>query len=127
LTSPASKLSLLVKKVLSIENARRAEQNSIKGNSMKVDSVTVELRLSVKPDSKVKAFADVTIPLGDDGTVTVLGFSVLDGDGRPARLMAPARKGQKTWFDTVQLTGRIRQLVDAAVLQEYERMTAELQ
>lgn len=31
---------------------------------MKLDSVTVELRLSAKPDSKVKAFADVTIPLG---------------------------------------------------------------
>jgi DNA-binding cell septation regulator SpoVG len=90
---------------------------------MKPDSVTVELRLSTKPDSKVKAFADVTIPLGDDGTVTVLGFSVLEGDGRPARVMAPARKGQKAWFDTVQLTGRIRQLVETAVLDQYERKT----
>jgi DNA-binding cell septation regulator SpoVG len=88
---------------------------------MKSDSVTVELRLSTKPDSKVKAFADVTIPLGDDGTITVLGFSVLDGDGRPARVMAPARKGKQTWFDTVQLTGRIRQFVETAVLDQYQR------
>jgi DNA-binding cell septation regulator SpoVG len=88
---------------------------------MKSDSVTVELRLSTKPDSKVKAFADVTIPLGDDGTVTVLGFSVLDGDGRPARVMAPARKGKQAWFDTVQLTGRIRQFVETAVLDQYDR------
>lgn len=90
---------------------------------MKSDSVTAELRLSTKPDSKVKAFADVTIPLGDDGTVTVLGFSVLEGDGRPARVMAPARKGKQAWFDTVVLSGRIRQFVETAVLDQYERKT----
>jgi DNA-binding cell septation regulator SpoVG len=88
---------------------------------MKLESVTVELRLSTKPDGKVKAFADVTIPLGDDGTITVLGFSVLESEGRPARVMSPARKGKQAWFDTVQLTGRIRSLVEAAVLNEYER------
>jgi hypothetical protein len=79
--------------------------------------------LSANPDSKVKAFADVTIPLGDDGTITVLGFSVLDDDGRPARVMSPARKGKQTWFDTVQLTGKIRLLVETAVLDEYQRKT----
>jgi len=88
---------------------------------MKLESVTVELRLSTKPDSKVKAFADVTLPLGDDGTITVLGFSVLEIDGRPPRVMAPARKGKQAWFDTVQLNGRIRTLVETAVLAEYER------
>ena len=35
---------------------------------MKSDAITVELRLSAKAESKVKAFADITIPLGDDGT-----------------------------------------------------------
>ena len=88
---------------------------------MKSDSVTVDLRLSGKPDSKVKAFADVTIPLGDDGTITVLGFSILDADARPPRLMAPARKGKQAWFDIVELSGRIRLLVETAVLEEYER------
>jgi DNA-binding cell septation regulator SpoVG len=88
---------------------------------MKLADITVELRLSTKPDAKVRAFADVTITLGDDGTVTVLGYSVLDSDGRPPRVMAPARKGQKTWFDTVQLTGRIRQAVETTVLDEYQR------
>ena len=88
---------------------------------MNTDSVTVEMRLSPRSDSKVKAFADVTIPLGNEGTITVLGFSVLDSDGRPARVMAPARKGKQAWFDTVQLTGRIRQLVETAVLDQYER------
>jgi len=88
---------------------------------MKLDSVTVELRLSTKYDRKVKAFADITIPLNDDGTITVLGFSVLETDGRPPRVMSPARKGKQAWFDTVQLTGKIRGLVEQAVLAEFER------
>jgi hypothetical protein len=75
---------------------------------MKPDSITVQLRLSTKPDAKVKAFADITIPLNEDGTITVLGFSVLETDGRPPRVMAPARKGKSAWFDTVQLYGKIR-------------------
>jgi hypothetical protein len=37
--------------------------------------------------------------------------------------MAPARKGKQAWFDTVQLTGRIRTLVEEAVLAEYDRQT----
>jgi DNA-binding cell septation regulator SpoVG len=90
---------------------------------MKADSVTVELRLSTKTQSKVKAFADVTIPLGDDGTVTVFGFSILDGDGRPPKVVPPGRKGQNKWFDVVELTGRIRQTVEGAVLAEYKRKT----
>jgi DNA-binding cell septation regulator SpoVG len=90
---------------------------------MKPDSVTVDLRLSTKTDSKVKAFADITIPLGDEGTVTLLGFSVLHGDARAPRVMSPARKGQNKWFDIVELTGRIRQTVEAAVLAEYKRQT----
>jgi len=93
---------------------------------MKSDSVTVDLRLSGKPDSKVKAFADVTVPLGDDGTITMLGFSVLESDGRPARVLAPARKGKQTWFNIVELTGRVRSLVEEAVLKEYERHKSEL-
>ena len=90
---------------------------------MKTGDITVEMRLSPKQDTKVKGFADVTITLGDDGTITVLGFSVLESDGRSPRVMAPARKGQKAWFDTVQLTGRIRQAVETVVLGEYERKT----
>jgi hypothetical protein len=93
---------------------------------MKPESISIDLRLSMKPDSKIRAFADVTIPLGDDGTITVLGFSVLESEGRPARVMAPARKGKQSWFDTVELTGRIRGFVEAAILSEYERHKAEL-
>ena len=88
---------------------------------MKPDSITVDLRLSTKADSKVKAYADVTISLGDDGTITILGFSILDSDGRAARVMPPARKGKQAYFDTVQLNGKIRGLVEAAVFAEYAK------
>jgi hypothetical protein len=93
---------------------------------MKAESITVAMRLSAIADSKIKAFADVTIPLGDDGTVTVLGFSILESDSRPARVMAPARKGKTAWFNIVELTGRVRGFVEEAILKEYERNKAEL-
>jgi len=50
---------------------------------MKAESISVDFEAVCKADSKVKAFADVTIPLGMTGSVTVLGFSVLESDGRP--------------------------------------------
>lgn len=92
---------------------------------MKPESIAIELRLSAKPESKVRAFADVTIPLGDDGTVSIFGFSVLHSDGRPPRVMAPARKGKQAWFDIVQLNGRIRALVEEGILAAYERKTTK--
>ena len=88
---------------------------------MKIESITVDLRLSTRADSKVKAFADATIPLGDDGTLTIFGFSILQSDGRPTRVMSPARKGKQSWFPIVEAAGRIRSLIDAAILAEYER------
>ena len=104
--------------------ASLTQRKTRSGETMaKSESVSVDLRLSSKPDSKVKAFADVTIALGDDGTITVLGFSVLDSDGRPPRIMSPARKGKQTWFDIVRLSGRIHSSVEAAVLAEYQRKT----
>jgi DNA-binding cell septation regulator SpoVG len=117
--------------VLAPRNSRRYVGDVLYGSfgqrhhHMKVTDITVEMRLSQKQDSKVKAFADVTIPLGDDGTVTVLGFSVLDGDGRRPRVMAPARKGKQAWLETVQLTGKVRHLTDEAVLAEYERKSTK--
>jgi len=105
----------------------RSAANSADEIVMKPDSIAVDLRVSTKSDSKIKAFADVTIPLGDDGTVTVFGCSVLERNGRPARVMLPARKGNQTWFDVVELTGQIRGFVEEAVLREYERHKSELE
>jgi DNA-binding cell septation regulator SpoVG len=86
-------------------------------------NISVEVRLSAKTDSKVKAFADVTIPLGSDGLVKISGFSVIQRD-LELRVVPPARKGEFRYFDTVALIGKIRSHVDEAVIAEYERMTA---
>jgi len=90
---------------------------------MNQKSIVVELRLSMKADSKIKAFADVTIPLGDDGTIKLFSFSVLEMEGKPLRVMTPARQGKQRWFENVELTGKIRQLVEAEVLAEYAKQT----
>jgi hypothetical protein len=94
---------------------------------MKQESIAVALRLSTKQDTKIKAFADVTIPLGDDGTISVLGFSILEMEGRPPKVMTPARKGKQSWFEIVELTGKIKSIVDSAVLAEYAKQTSSRQ
>jgi DNA-binding cell septation regulator SpoVG len=92
----------------------------------KVGSISVEVRLSTKATSPVKAFGDATITLEDEGTITILGCSILHLQGKPARLMFPARKGKTAWFDIVQVSGKIRGSIESAVLAEYERQSAEL-
>ncbi len=37
--------------------------------------------------------------------------------------MPPGRKGKQAWFNVVELTGKIRLMVEDAVLDEYERQT----
>ena len=91
---------------------------------MDTSAISLNMRLSAKAESKVRAYADVTIALGEAGTITICGVSVLHSEGRPARVMAPARKGNQTWFNTVELAGKIRFLVETAVLAEYERKTS---
>jgi DNA-binding cell septation regulator SpoVG len=93
-------------------------------SNMTASDISVELRLSTKTDTKVKAFADVTIPLGSDGLVKVSGFSVIQRNSDPPRVVPPARKGEFRYFDTVALIGKIRSIVDEAVMAEYERVRA---
>jgi DNA-binding cell septation regulator SpoVG len=89
---------------------------------MNTGSISAEVRLSTKTDSKVRAFADVTIPIGNDGVIRISGFSVIQTDSQPARVVPPARKGEFRYFDTVALIGKIRSLVDEAVMTEYQRL-----
>lgn len=60
---------------------------------MNTSNIAVDLRLSTKADSKVKAFADVTIPLGSEGLVKISGFSVIQSDSQPPRVVPPAQRG----------------------------------
>ena len=88
---------------------------------MNPDSITVELRLAANASSpKIKAFADVTLPLDELGLLKLCGFSVVQGaENTPPRVVPPARKGEQRYFDIVLLIGKIRKVVDDAVLAEY--------
>ena len=84
--------------------------------------VSVKMTLSKKPDNIVRAFADVTLDFGD-GSVKMCGFRVLVPDGKPPWVSAPARHGEKAWFDMVVLKGAVKKLVDTAVIKEYEQVS----
>ena len=88
---------------------------------MKPEDIAVEVRMSAKQDHKVKAFADVTFPFGADGVVKVFGFSIIETEGSQPRVVPPARKGTQRYFETVALIGKVRSIVDTAVLAEYRR------
>jgi len=91
---------------------------------MNPDSITVELRLAAKSNPKLKAFADVTLALGELGLLKLCGFSVMQMvDGDPPRIVPPARKGEQRYFDVVLLIGKIRKIVDEAVLAEYTKQS----
>jgi hypothetical protein len=83
--------------------------------------ITIELRLA-KPDAKLKAFADVTLTLGESGTMTIAGFSVI---GDPPRVVPPARKGEQRYFEVVLLTGKLKTLVYTLIGVAYRKAQAE--
>ena len=58
---------------------------------MSLDSIQVEIRRNSKP-GKVKAYADVTMPL-PGGSVRLRGFSVVQLDGKPPFVGLPSRPG----------------------------------
>lgn len=89
---------------------------------MNPDSITAEIRLATNGSTKLKAFADVTLPLGELGLLKLCGFSVIQpAEENPPRVVPPARKGEQRYFDVVLLIGKIRKAVDDAVLTEYSR------
>ena len=93
------------------------------GNKMQDESetafpITVELRQLDK--GKLKAVADVTITMGDYGTVKISGFAVFSDGGAP-HVGPPSRPGKSRYFDVVSLNGEIRRAVDSAVIAEFER------
>jgi len=87
---------------------------------MKQEDISVDLRLA-NGDGKTRAFADVTLPLGEPGLLKLSGFSVID-TGSELRVVPPARKGKSKYFEVVSLIGKIRRMVDDAVLAEYRRV-----
>jgi DNA-binding cell septation regulator SpoVG len=88
---------------------------------MKPEDISVDLKMFEKPGSKLKAFADVTLPFEGDGFVKLCGFSIIQADAEQPRIAPPARKGGERYFDTVMLIGKVRAVVQDAILDEYKR------
>jgi hypothetical protein len=81
--------------------------------------ISVKVRRSTKPDSKVVAHADVVLER-PEGTIRLNSFCVFKPNGKPAWVAPPATKGERKFFPLIVLTGEIRKRVEAAILAEYE-------
>jgi hypothetical protein len=88
---------------------------------MIVSEIAVDLRLIEKNGSKLRAYADVTITLGQHGVIKISGFPVFVADDGKISVGIIRNKGQKKSFDVVVPMGQIRTLIEAAVTAEYER------
>lgn len=84
---------------------------------IQASDVTVELRLVNKADSQLRAFADVTVSLAESGEFTMFSWSVI---GDPPRVVPPARKGDKRYFDVLTLSGKLKTLIYTAILTAYK-------
>lgn len=86
--------------------------------------ISVMLRRSVRPESKVAAYADVRLS-GPEGKIQLNSFCVFKPNGKkPAWVAPPATKGEKRFFPLIVLSGEIRKRVEAAILSEYERQAS---
>lgn len=85
--------------------------------------ISSTLTLTKKPGNLVAAVADVTLNLGEEGTIKHCGYRVMRPEGKPIWVAPPARHGERAWFDTVRLSGPVKQAVESVILREYERVT----
>jgi DNA-binding cell septation regulator SpoVG len=88
---------------------------------MSIESIQVQIRRS-STIGKVKAHADVTLLL-PGGVLRMLGFSVIQLDGKPPFVGVPSRPGKTPgkFFPIVELQGAPLEAVTTAVLEAYER------
>jgi hypothetical protein len=84
---------------------------------IQASDVAVELRLIANPKSELKAFADVTVSLGDSGELAMFGWSVM---GDPFQVVPPARKGKSKFFNTMLLFGPLKTIVYTKIGMTYK-------
>jgi hypothetical protein len=82
--------------------------------------VSIKIRRSAKPASKVAPFADVTLEF-TEGKIELKSLSVFTPDGKASWVAAPASKGDRKFFPFFVLSGEIRKRVEVAVLAEFEK------
>jgi len=86
---------------------------------MNVEEISVAIQLVDKPGSKLRARADVVLPV--EGVIELIGCSVVES-GSTLFVGMPSRPGgQGRYFDTVALRGKIKALIEQAILAEYGR------
>jgi DNA-binding cell septation regulator SpoVG len=83
--------------------------------------IFADVRLVNKSDSKIRAHATATTSFGADGQIVMEGFSIFHEDGKTPWVAPPARKGERRYFPTITLAGKIRTLIEEAILTEYAR------
>jgi hypothetical protein len=91
---------------------------------MNIAKITVHIRSQQKVPN-VKAFADVVLDFGEDGSIELAGFSIVQDQQRPAWVVPPANKGKRIYFNVVLLKGKIQRTVNAAVLEQYHATMAK--
>jgi hypothetical protein len=87
-----------------------------------IKRISVKLNPTKNAGNVVAAVGDVTIDLGEAGSAKLCGYRVMVPDGKPPWVSAPARHGERAWFDTVILKGPVKKMVEAAVLDAFDQL-----
>lgn len=92
---------------------------------MDSNSLKVGIRPSARPGA-VKAFADVEWLLAG-GTLRLLGFSIVQADGKPPFVGFPSKPGNNPgkFFPMVEAEGSLRKTLCEAVLSAFEEWKAQ--
>lgn len=88
-----------------------------------IEGISVVAKLIDKPKNAVKAVCDATVDFGEEGSIEISGFRVIERDGKQAWVSPPSRQGKTSWFEVVKLRGQIKSGVEEAILKEHERLT----
>lgn len=90
-------------------------------NSMRFN---VEIRPATRPGA-IKAFADVEC-IVQDGMLKLLGFSIVQKDGKPPFVGFPSKPGSNPgkYFPVVEAEGSLRKSLAEAVLSAYDEWEA---
>lgn len=83
-------------------------------------SVVAEIQPSTNSNSRVLAYASVTLHFQPAGALTIHGFTIIDSENKgDLAILPPSRKSGDRFFKTVLLSGRLRAIIEQAVLEEY--------
>jgi len=89
---------------------------------MNKPEINVAIRIFSKPNSLVRAYADVSLGV-PGGTIVLVGFAIIRKEGKPPFVGFPSKPGtiQGKYFPVVDLQGEVRELVCKAILDEYAK------